>query len=567
MLISSLLVLALLSTFSAGLFYIVNSEARVTVSDLESTQAYYGASAAMEKMVVDLNDLTAGQQNLSVSAVEGLGTSNNQPSFPGVTYSDYSFSVPFDSGAPEVPLSEIRAISAGPDQGMTGDITPVRLSATALGSGGESVKMVRDVEFVELPLFQFAVFSEQDLSFHTAANLDLSGRIHSNGNIFLAAGSGPGRMVFHSRVTGREIIRSELANGISTSVAGLNVPMWIPIAPGGCDGLSVACRELASNEGSKTAGPTSSANVNWTSISESVYHGRVLNLATGAKDLELPFAQSGVQPVDLIRRPPTGESVTSPLGQSRLFNQAQIRVLLNDDPADLPGGTGVQLTNVAPYYDGVSYGATDTAFAEQEDLYDCIDPTLRTLVEGFPEPLQTILLDAFAEIFGCGAGGGGSSTPLIDGHLLVQARQSDSSYSDVTMEWLNLGIAAENANAILRFQALSDIDGDGTPDFTDTATNRRNPGLFSPRNLYDTREGEVRDSSTSTTCALGGVINTIDLDVGNLRGWLAGTTGTTGTAVESVSQNGYLLYFSDRRGMLFPIRVDPSSESTATRTS
>ena len=32
--------------------------------------------------------------------------------------------------------------------------------------------------------------------------------------------------------------------------------------------------------------------------------------------------------------------------------------------------------------------------------------------------------------------------------------------------------------------------------------------------------------------------------------WLKGTIGATGGQVDYVSQNGYILYFSDRRGML-----------------
>ena len=54
-----------------------------------------------------------------------------------------------------------------------------------------------------------------------------------------------------------------------------------------------------------------------------------------------------------------------------------------------------------------------------------------------------------------------------------------------------------------------------------------------------------------STCALGGIMNLVELDVGQsapMADW--GPVGGTGTQVESVSQNGYLLYFSDRRGML-----------------
>ncbi len=37
--------------------------------------------------------------------------------------------------------------------------------------------------------------------------------------------------------------------------------------------------------------------------------------------------------------------------------------------------------------------------------------------------------------------------------------------------------------------------------------------------------------------------------MGNLNRWLQGTTGASGTQAESTTQNGYILYFSDHRGM------------------
>jgi hypothetical protein len=45
---------------------------------------------------------------------------------------------------------------------------------------------------------------------------------------------------------------------------------------------------------------------------------------------------------------------------------------------------------------------------------------------------------------------------------------------------------------------------------------------------------------------LGGVMNYVALDAGNLKKWLAGTTGTTGNL--AVDNGGYIIYFSDRRG-------------------
>lgn len=70
-----------------------------------------------------------------------------------------------------------------------------------------------------------------------------------------------------------------------------------------------------------------------------------------------------------------------------------------------------------------------------------------------------------------------------------------------------------------------------------------------PINMYDTREGEFRDVN-SATCKVNGVLNVVEIDVANLRKWLKGTIGTNGGNVDFKTQNGYILYFSDRRGML-----------------
>ena len=505
-----MLLMAMLAAFSVGMVYLVQSEARLSGMDMEATQAYYGASAAMEKMVVDLNALYAGPQEPTVATIEALG--GMAPSLPGVTYSQYSLSVPNTGGIFDV---EVRSISGGPSHGLMADIIRVTLSVVAEGPGGEVSELTREVEISRIPVFQFGVFSAGDLSYFPSADFSFQGRVHTNGNLFLANGLASG-LVFHSRITAAgEVIRTELANGLLTVDYSLDQPIRFPTAPNGCEGSPApACRDLESNEGSKTGGPSSSDNPTWTSLSESTYQGMILNEDTGAKALELPFVNSSTDPIELIRRPIAGEDPASILSRSRLYSLAQIRVLISDNLADLPGGVGVRLANVAPYYSGGNYGATDTAFAEVDSSYS-----------------------SFA-----------NGVPLIEGYLLVQGRQANGSYSDVTMEWLDLGIARGNPNALLKFQEIHDHSPpDGVPE---SGHDLDDPDDSWPLTLYDAREGEARDGAFSSTCPLGGIMNIVELDVHNLEHWLSGDFGTTGTQVESVSQNGYLLYFSDRRGML-----------------
>ena len=63
----------------------------------------------------------------------------------------------------------------------------------------------------------------------------------------------------------------------------------------------------------------------------------------------------------------------------------------------------------------------------------------------------------------------------------------------------------------------------------------------------------MRDAANG--CAVNGIMNAVEINVGNLAKWLAGQAPYTqasdaGLLVNYTNQNGYILYFSDHRGML-----------------
>ena len=51
-----------------------------------------------------------------------------------------------------------------------------------------------------IPVFQFGVFSDSDLDFFAGPNFDFGGRIHTNGNLFLAEGTGK-TLTLHDKIT------------------------------------------------------------------------------------------------------------------------------------------------------------------------------------------------------------------------------------------------------------------------------------------------------------------------------------------------------------------------------
>jgi len=546
-LIASLLLLFLLSALAVGLIYTVNSETRISGNDQSNTVAYYNAEAGMEKMMSDLGQLYEVEAAPKVADIQALGA--NPPNLGGgVVFSTYQLSVPTQPDG-ITPLSQVRNISSGPDAGLVAQIIPMTLTVGASRVGGAEVKMVRSVEVALIPVFQFGVFSDSDLSYFPGPMFDFAGRVHTNGNLFLAESNANG-LIFHSKISAvKDVVRQTLSNTVGVIATGRDKPIYIPTAPGGCDNGNnppgPACRDLQEAEGSLQGGLGSLKNNNWPKISTSTYNSLIVNGLTGAKALTLPFTAGGVDPIMIIRKPPLAGDVDPLLAASRLYNQAQIRVLITDTVAELPGGAGdaqnVQLANVGPYAAGVPVAPGGTTWFAEIDKTKDANWVLAT------------------------------GTPLINGFIRVEIHKADGTYAAVTKEWLQLGIGRGlipqgaaytnnvNPDAILVFQLPRDNNGNGAygaaplptgpASMVGASTTKVN---WFPINMYDTREGENRDpagNSGSQQCRILGVMNIVELNVNNLRLWLLGNFGVSGPLVENTTQNGYILYFSDRRGM------------------
>src|SRR5438067_1272917 len=370
-LIAVLLLLMVASAVAVALMYTVNTEQHLQGNDQGNGLAYYGAEAGMEKMMSDLGDFflnppqpspTAAQIQ-SVACAPNTGCSNAPDPFSmnGTTFSDYEIIVPLAPNGVD-PNYQPRTISAGANAGLLATILPLTLRASADRPGGEQVKMERNVEVALIPVFQFGVLSQSDLSYFAGGlnGFQFPGLVHTNGNLFLAEGAGKNISFLGHVLAVNDVVRCTLANGVAVTTSGHTGAVYLPTGTGGCDTFvpgnpaPATCRALSytsPNEGSSTNGtlqppgiPTAggAANANWSSISRSVYNGMVLNGLTGASPLHLPFVKPGPigpnnpSPNEIVRRPQPGDSAA--LTASRLYNKAQVRVLLSDDPAELPQG-------------------------------------------------------------------------------------------------------------------------------------------------------------------------------------------------------------------------------------
>jgi len=590
-LLTVLILVLVISAIAAGIMYSTIAEQSNAGIDQQRNTAYYAAEAAMEKMTSDLGTLYTFNKAPGITQINGLTAPSYYPGVTNATFQEYSISVTPQSAGSDVPASTTTTISSGSNSGLVAQIIKMRLQATAqtgqvaagnmVGSPGEQVRMTRDIEVALIPVFQFGVFSESDLSFFPGPQFDFTGRVFTNGNLFLSAQNGP--LSFGSKVQARgEVVRDYLANGVQPGVNGAaprSAPVKVAVAGSTCGlgGTGASCRPLSVNEESMfefftrkvpNTGPPVSP-VSWTTISTGAafYKGNLQNGSTGVTKLSLPFVGAGVSPFEIIRRPPQAEPNTSITATSRLFNQAQIRILLDDDPANLPGGQKATDINLANYTGAVTGVVAPQFMAQGIQL-----PNGPTPCGGRSQPACTAQSDP--SWVNPSPGTLNTPWPLITGWLRVEYRDTNGAYHDVTQEWLSLGFARQSQESVATPASVPNAElGVANTIHPKAIMLLQYPipsGIFTvtapqygwyPINMYDPREGELRDTATAG-CAVAGVMNIIELDMDNLRKWLNGAIPGSGTNVETSSQNGYIVYYSDRRGMQLDPGVAPNPPAT-----
>jgi PilX N-terminal len=567
-LIAALLLLFLLSGIAVGVMMLTNSEIRIGGNDKEGTMAYYGAESGMEKLTSDLAALYTAKQAPSAVDIQSLTNAPPSNAMVGpITYAE-TITFPVDAlGNPAQPTSQI--ISSGPNQGLTALILPMTLNVNALRPSNAAANITRRVEVALIPVFQFGMFSSSDLNFSNGAVFTFGGRVHTNGNLFLTPQAG-GTTLFGDKITVvGEVLRDPMENSYPPGSA-YNGSVYMPNATGGCANAIAGLRAPYASETNCLSFNTSSAswlggmptgagsaNGSWISTSTVSFNGFVGNpRSTGVKALVLPLVQGGGSQIDIIRRPLPNEAVTSAVGTSRLYNKANMRVLLADTLANLHPERGA--------------GALDA-----EDVNITSTGTAAPVFGGDAVAYATHAADA-AWVAPISAGVATNSFPLITGWLRVEYKDTNEVWHGVTNEWLAQGIGRSvsavasanptaatgpNPNAILVFQELAS-NASGNPIVGRTAIGTGTN--WYPINFYDTREGQVREvNATNTNCTVNGIMNAVELDVANLTKWIKGVTGANGPSVEFTDQNGYLLYFSDRRGMLPNPRANLSDNSPA----
>jgi Tfp pilus assembly protein PilX len=490
----SILMLALLGAIAMTVLTVVHTETRIAGSDLDRTQTYYAAAAGMEKMTTDFSALFARTSRPTLSQ---LSTIANSPP-PELLSEGFTFSPAQTIAVDDATLTAMGAsprvtIPAGPFVGLTASVTPYVLTTTANSIHGTQVSLRRQMNNYLIPIFQFGMFSNEDMEIHPGPQFTFNGRVHANGNLYFN-----GNVTFLAKVTtANEAVRDVLRNGathtgtVSFQIGAVNVQMTQGSVFNGPNLPGAAVGQRGYFPGS----PDGTSNPSWKSNSVAAatagvpdrFGAQLLTRTTGVAPLLLPLQLDGNPTREVIKRMMPNDDVT--LSQSRYHSKAEVRILIDDEtgPADasgIPAGLGVRLSTFDPIplpnvaassnggralwrvRDDGTYNEVTTGTKSYPMQQNGSSPTQALTVRGVKGATQSVTLNGTPTKIPAGSG--------LTGRILIQIVDANGVTRDVTQQILSMGMTEGEPNAIVMLQRpLWAAFAQGSRD----ASNSNNPAL------------------------------------------------------------------------------------------
>ncbi len=188
---------------------------------IERHNQYYAtlsaAEAATEKILADICTTYQREGEASVYAKLGTYRSWVPTSAESAYWADYEF----NNGAGSVGQTTVNRVTVpmstnlyGQFTGLYGNAASYRIISNARKlntSFNIPVALMQEAQVANIPVFQFAIFYSQDLEINPGANMNITGRVHGNADIYTAPGA---TLRFMSDVTCvGEVFRKRKENG------------------------------------------------------------------------------------------------------------------------------------------------------------------------------------------------------------------------------------------------------------------------------------------------------------------------------------------------------------------
>lgn len=491
-LILAILIMFAMAVVTMGVLATVSTENRMAGSDLNRTQTFYAAAAGIEKMTNKFSDLFARTSRPSTAQLDAI-----RADYPSeLTAEGFTFSQRLDPDDDR--LADMRTeqgivdgsfprvtIPSGPFTGLIASVSPYLLRSTATKTNtGTQVALEREMNNYLIPLFQFGMFSNEDISLHPGPAFSFNGRVHANGNIYIN-----GNVKFLAKVTtANELVRDVLRNNsarpgnvVSMQVNGINVPLTVGSVTNGPNvaGATVGKR------GYFPDAPSGTFNTNWETTSVAApragvanqFGGQLQTRTTGAAPLLLPLQLDGNPPREIIKRRMPNDNQT--LSESRYHSKSQIRILIDDEtqsatdassiPKDAAGNKlGVLLSTFNPIplpagstgsgggrtlwriNDNKTYVAGS---AIQQVPYSTVSGKTTTYLCSEHNKAQADTVRGIKAAPACSSNG--VTIPAgagITGRIMIQIVDANGVARDVTTQILSLGMTEGEPNSIISLQ-------------------------------------------------------------------------------------------------------------------
>lgn len=266
--IIALIMVAMLTLIGLAALSTSDDEASMAGNELQEMRAFYAAEAGLEAAAAALQ-----QQWVTTGAPPTVMPSGNTD----VNNCTMAFSTADDGAASQ------RTLSTGTLAGLHALVKSFTMTSIAVNPEMRSrVMLQQSFETALVPIFQFAVFYGNDLEIAPGPDMNLIGRVHSNGNLWLQAGN---TLRIDSYVTAS----GQILHGRKGAGTVSNGDVLIKDAGGNYQTMQ---------EG---AGWLENTDAHWFDSSVARWDGRVQDEAHGAEELNLPLTNAG-DPHKIIER-------------------------------------------------------------------------------------------------------------------------------------------------------------------------------------------------------------------------------------------------------------------------
>ncbi len=264
-LVASMVILALLSLLGAGSLLTATVDTQLARNQANSKEAFYAAEAALEVGVGRV--LSAFRKELR-AYVPGASSAWTQPSTAaGDPYDNplNGFTTEFrvvNALDPNNPASEPKPYlytTVENGQQILHFAYTYQVEARAKGDLG-AARVAEVLRVLETPLVQYYIFFEDHLSWHNGPTMNSWGRVHTNGNLYFAPGSGgiwfrdyddagnpaPNILTVSGEIRVGEYLFEGNAIGTRSSgpvrvrVRNLTVPPTIPVTSADCEEINTS---------------------------------------------------------------------------------------------------------------------------------------------------------------------------------------------------------------------------------------------------------------------------------------------------------------------------------------